>query len=232
MTTLLEIKNINKTIQNKTILKNLSFKLLKGHITALLGPNGSGKTTTLKILSKLIGYDSGILEFDDSLNHINKKVMLVFDEPILYEELTGIEHLNFNMELYNIKLTETEKKEYMQMFQLEQYMHDEIYTYSLGTRKKLQLLCTLINNPPILLLDEYISGLDPISLYNIKNILKQYALKGNSILLATHMLDVAEKFCDDAIIISNGSIVNNDLLSIHDIKEKYSSLEDYFLKSL
>lgn len=228
----LEIKNVNKTINEKPILNDISFRLIKGHVTALLGPNGSGKTTLLKILSNLIKYDSGNVLLNCGLKSSTKDIMLVFDEPILYEELTGIEHLNFNIELYNISLTEDEKNYYIKLFQLEKFIENMISTYSLGTKKKLQLLCTIINNPKILLLDEYISGLDPLSLYNIKNILKDYTSKGNTILLATHMLDVAEKFCDDVIMINNGHVVNDAILSIDELKQKYSSLEEFYIKSI
>jgi len=228
----LEVKNITKIINEETILNNISFKLSEGRITALLGPNGSGKTTILKILSKLINYDSGDIVLKNGLNYDRKNIMMVFDEPILYEELTGIEHLNFNIELYNIKITRAEKLKYIALFQLELFIEKAIYTYSFGTKKKLQLLCTLINNPSILLLDEYISGLDPLSLYNIKCILKDYVSKGNTVLLVTHMLDVAEKFCDDIILLTNGNVVNTNILSVDELRRNYSSLEDFYMKSI
>lgn len=227
-----EVKNINKTIYGKKILDDISFDLNSGSITVLLGPNGSGKTTLLKTLSNLISIDSGNITFNSKLENNCKETMMVFDEPILYDELTGIEHINFNMDLYNIKLTNSEVGNYIKLFQLEKYINKCIYTYSLGTKKKLQLLCTLINKPKILLLDEYISGLDPITLYNIKNILKSYASEGNTILLTTHMLDIAEKMCDFVILINNGNIYDNDSISIKDIKTKYSTLENYYIKSI
>lgn len=228
----IELNNINKSINEKRILNNISFKLFNNKITALLGPNGSGKTTTMKILSKLIEYDSGSVIINKELKYNHNNIMLVFDEPILYEELTGSEHLNFNIELFNIKITEEKKNEYINLFKIEEFMDTEIYKYSLGTKKKLQLLCTLINKPKILLLDEYISGLDPLSLYNIKIILRNYAEQGNSILLATHMLEVAEKFCDDAIMINEGMVVNEGVTNIEEIKSKFGSLENFYIKSL
>ena len=115
---------------------------------------------------------------------------------------------------------------------MELFIEKAIYTYSFGTKKKLQLLCTLINNPSILLLDEYISGLDPLSLYNIKCILKDYVSKGNTVLLVTHMLDVAEKFCDDIILLTNGNVVNTNILSVDELRRNYSSLEDFYMKSI
>lgn len=227
-----EVKNINKLIDDQKVLNNVSFKLVSGHITALLGPNGSGKTTTLKILSNLINYDSGKIVLNNEIQQDHKNIMIVFDEPILYDELTGLEHLDFIIELNNIEIKETEKMDYIKTFELEQSIKKVIYTYSYGTKKKLQLLCTLINNPKILLLDEYISGLDPLSLYNIKQILKGYVSKGNTVLLATHMLDVAEKFCDDVIMINKGGVVNSDILSIDEVRKKFSSLEAFYINSI
>lgn len=228
----IEIKNLNKSINNKKILNDISFSLNSGSITVLLGPNGSGKTTLLKVLSNLISFDLGEIIFNKSLNLNRKDIMMVFDEPILYEELTGIEHVHFNMDIFKTSLSDDEIDYYINLFQLNDYMLKRISTYSLGTKKKLQLLCTLINNPRILLLDEYISGLDPVTLYQVKNILKEYASKGNTVLLTTHMLDIAEKICDYVILINNGIVHNNGLCDIDNIKNEYNSLEHFYIKSI
>lgn len=222
----MKVNKVNKTIDDKQILNDISFKLYSGKITALLGPNGSGKTTTLKVISNLISADSGeiIANKDD--------IMLVFDEPILYEEFTGIEHIKFISDLQCINIQDNDLERYIKNFQLTDFINNLISTYSLGTKKKLQLLCSLLKKPKILLLDEYISGLDPITLYNVKGILKQYAALGNSILLSTHMLDVAEKFCDDIIMIQDGKIIGNKSINIKEIAEKYSSLEEFFIKTI
>lgn len=222
----MKVDKVNKSIDGKHILKDISFELYNGKITALLGPNGSGKTTTLKVISGLISADSGkiIANKDD--------IMLVFDEPILYEELTGIEHIKFIRDLQGINISDNDLEKYIKTFQLTDFINNLICTYSLGTKKKLQLLCSLLKKPKILLLDEYISGLDPITLYNVKEILKHYAALGNSILLSTHMLDVAEKFCDDIIMIQDGRIIGNKSVDMKKIVEKYSSLEEFFIKTV
>jgi ABC-2 type transport system ATP-binding protein len=232
MNILMEVTELKKSINGKVILNNMSFKLQEGRLTVLLGPNGSGKTTTLKILSNLMQYNSGEIILNQEIQDNYDNIMQVFDEPILYEELTGMEHIYFNAELYNIKLTKENLDEYLNLFQIEEYICKPINTYSLGMKKKLQLLCTIINNPRILLLDEYISGLDPTNLYSIKKILKNYVRKGNSILLSTHMLDVAETFCDDVLIINNGIVLNDGVTSVEEIKNKYHSLEEYYMKSI
>lgn len=232
MTDLIQVKDLTKKIKEQIILNNISFSLMEGRITVLLGPNGSGKTTTLKILSKLMKYDNGQIILNENIQDEYTDIMLVFDEPILYEELTGIEHIEFNSQLFNINLKKENIEEYLDLFQMKEYIYSPISTYSLGMKKKLQLLCTMINNPKVLLMDEYISGLDPTSLYNIKNILKRYVKKGNSIVLSTHMLDVAERFCDDVLMINNGCVLNNGIASIESIKLKYNSLEEYYMKSI
>lgn len=232
MNYLIEVKKITKKINGKVILKDISFNVKKGTITVLLGPNGSGKTTTLKILSNLIKYDEGELKYHNDIRTNHKDIMIIFDEPILYEELTGIEHIEFISQLYNIKLDKNYINDYLKLFELEESIYKTIGTYSLGMKKKLQLLCTIINKPKVLLMDEYISGLDPSSLYNIKKILRKYVNDGNSVLLSTHMLDVAEKFCDRVILINNGQVLNNGESDIFDIKSKYDSLEDYYMKTI
>ncbi|SEW04050.1 AAA family ATPase [[Clostridium] fimetarium] len=120
--------------------------------------------------------------------------------------------------------------ELMKVFEMDKYKNITISEYSLGMKKKTQLMCSLILKPKLLLMDEYISGLDPISLAVIKKILIEYANKGNAIILSTHMLDAAERFCNRAIIIDDGEIIAKEE-NLSSIKMKYNSLEEYFIST-
>lgn len=228
---IIELKNIYKNYDNKEILHGISFKIMPGNVVAYLGPNGSGKTTTFNIISGISGFESG--EVIVNKQYYNKKTDLqfVFDKPILYEELTGKEHLNFVCEINKYKACKNEINDIANQFEVEEYFNTRISSYSLGMKKKIQLMCSLILNPKIILMDEYISGLDPMGLFNVKKILRDYASKGNSVVISTHMLDVAETFCNKAIIINEGSIVNEET-DIQKVKEKYNSLEEYFISSI
>lgn len=227
----IKVAGLKLDINGKQILNDIDFTLEKGKIVVLLGPNGSGKTTLLKALNGLIKIKEGqITDGKKSVDFLNKSV-LVFDEPVLYEELTGMEHIRFVMELNSCDYRkQKEQISYMiQQFELKPYMDKLISTYSLGTKKKMQFLCALLCKSDIILMDEYISGLDPQILYSVKKIMREYVNKGHTILLSTHMLDMAERFCDDVILINEGKVVSNGTESIENILRRYGSLEKYYI---
>lgn len=166
----IKVAGLKLDINSKPILNNIDFTLEKGKIVVLLGPNGSGKTTLLKALNGLIKIKEGkITDNKKQVDFLNKSI-LVFDEPVLYEELTGMEHIHFIMELNSCDYKkQKEQISYMiQQFELKPYMNKLIGTYSLGTKKKIQFLCALLCKSDIILMDEYISGLDPQILYSVK----------------------------------------------------------------
>lgn len=227
----IKVAGLKLDINSKPILNNIDFTLEKGKIVVLLGPNGSGKTTLLKALNGLIKIKEGqITDNKKQVDFLNKSI-LVFDEPVLYEELTGMEHIRFIMELNSCDYKkQKEQISYMiQQFELKPYMNKLIRTYSLGTKKKIQFLCALLCKSDIILMDEYISGLDPQILYSVKKIMREYVKEGHTILLSTHMLDMAEKFCDDVILINEGRVVSNGTESIGNILGQYGSLEKYYI---
>lgn len=227
----IKVAGLKLDINGKQILNDIDFTLEKGKIVVLLGPNGSGKTTLLKALNGLIKIKEGqITDGKKRVDFLNKSV-LVFDEPVLYEELTGMEHIRFVMELNSCDYRkQKEQISYMiQQFELKPYMDKLISTYSLGTKKKMQFLCALLCKSDIILMDEYISGLDPQILYSVKKIMREYVNKGHTILLSTHMLDMAERFCDDVILINEGKVVSNGTESIENILRRYGSLEKYYI---
>lgn len=227
----IKVAGLKLDINSKPILNNIDFTLEKGKIVVLLGPNGSGKTTLLKALNGLIKIKEGqITDNKKQVDFLNKSI-LVFDEPVLYEELTGMEHIRFIMELNSCDYKkQKEQISYMiQQFELKPYMNKLIGTYSLGTKKKIQFLCALLCKSDIILMDEYISGLDPQILYSVKKIMREYVKEGHTILLSTHMLDMAEKFCDDVILINGGRVVSNGTESIGNILGQYGSLEKYYI---
>lgn len=227
----IKVAGLKLDINSKPILNNIDFTLEKGKIVVLLGPNGSGKTTLLKALNGLIKIKEGqITDNKKQVDFLNKSI-LVFDEPVLYEELTGMEHIRFIMELNSCDYKkQKEQISYMiQQFELKPYMNKLIGTYSLGTKKKIQFLCALLCKSDIILMDEYISGLDPQILYSVKKIMREYVKEGHTILLSTHMLDMAERFCDDVILINEGRVVSNGTESIDNILGQYGSLEKYYI---
>lgn len=234
MKNVIKVDGINLSINEKHILKDINCQLESGRIVVILGPNGSGKTTFLKTIKGLYKYDTGKIFVDERETDSLKDAVIVFDEPILYEELTGNEHVKFVRELSNCQSNISKKQvdRLIELLELGSCMNKLISTYSLGTKKKIQFLCALINNPKILLMDEYISGLDPQVLYDVKKVMKEYVDRGNFILLSTHMLDMAEKFCDDVMLVKEGRIIGDGVVGISNILSKYKSLEEYYIKMM
>ncbi|WP_238903275.1 ABC transporter ATP-binding protein [Clostridium sp. YIM B02506] len=232
MLDILEVKNVTKKIDDKVILDNISFSLPKGKIMGFVGPNGAGKTSTLKVISGLSNYDSGEITFYNKKIDEAKKGEIIFvqDDPLIYEELTGYEYLHFIIDLFDLKIEKKELNKLIIDLMFEDSVDKEIRTYSLGMKKKIALLGVLIINPRLLLLDEYLSGIDPINLYVIKNTLRNFTESGNSIFISTHQLELAEKFCDIIISIEDGKILDK-YIDMESILKENGSLEDYFVSS-
>lgn len=223
------VSNVSKKVGKETILNNISFSLPKGSIVGLLGLNGAGKTTTLKAVSKMIPIDAGTIKVEgELLQEDNKnKVMFLPDTPLVYPVLSGKEYLSFMGDLINYDLQDAFPL--IKKLNLEHSIDKRISDYSLGMKKKLTLIPLLIKEPKVLLLDEFISGIDPVSMRDIKQILKKYVSKNNSILFSTHQLDVAQVFCDSILIIHHGKI-HTSLMKVDEILKKYGSIEDFFIQ--
>ncbi|HEX6594989.1 MAG TPA: ABC transporter ATP-binding protein [Bacillota bacterium] len=225
----LTVSNLTKIVGKTKILNNISFSLPKGSIVGFLGLNGAGKTTTLKAISKAISIDSGTIKVEDELLKENNKnkVMFLPDTPLVYPVLTGKEYLSFMGDLLNYNLTDSSP--FIKDLNLENAIDKRVSNYSLGMKKKLTLIPLLIKKPKVLLLDEFISGIDPVSMRDIKQILKKYISSKNSILFSTHQLDVAQSFCDSILIIHQGEI-QTPLTRAEEVLEKHETLEDFFIQ--
>ncbi|MGG1368361.1 ABC transporter ATP-binding protein [Priestia megaterium] len=235
---MLEILKLSKQIEGKNIIKSLEFNIEPGQIVALLGPNGAGKTTTIKLLLGLLNPTSGDVKADsisilENRTGYLKKIGYVPDEPFFYEELKGIEFVRFTIDLWDKSTYDQEYyRSLIQHLKMESFIDDPIHTYSYGMKKKLALLVALIHKPNYLIMDEPFNGLDPSTTYNLKNFLQEYASGETAILLSTHMLDVAEKFCTHVAIIKDGNLIIFD--TIKNIKDdnREVSLEKFFIESI
>lgn len=211
---MLEIKNLTKKYGEKVAVDDLSLTVQTGQICAFIGHNGAGKTTTLKAIAGILNFEQGEIKIDGidvKKNPMEAKRVLAYlpDNPDLYEYLTGIEYLNFIANIF--KMSESERKQ-----KIEQYakrigifdaLQSQISSYSHGMKQKLALVSALIHSPRLLLLDEPFVGLDPISSHEMKLIMQEMAKAGATIFYSTHVLDVAEKICDQVAIIKQGKLV-------------------------
>ena len=212
---MLEIKNFTKIYPSgKVGAKNINISVENGDIFAFIGHNGAGKTTTLKAIAGILNFEQGEIKIDGidvKKNPMEAKRILAYlpDNPDLYEYLTGIEYLNFIANIF--KMSENDRKQ-----KIEQYakrigifdaLQSQISSYSHGMKQKLALVSALIHSPRLLLLDEPFVGLDPISSHEMKLIMQEMAQNGATIFYSTHVLDVAEKICNQVAIIKQGKLV-------------------------
>ena len=229
------IKNVSKTYDGKKkAIDNLSFEVKDGEIFAFIGHNGAGKTTLIKSLVGILSFEEGdILINNKSIKEdpIGCKLDMAYvpDNPDLYENMSAIDFINFVCDMYDTSL-ETRKEnieKYAKMFEIENNLKDDISSFSHGMKQKVALIAALSHNPKVLVMDEPFVGLDPKSVYDMKELMKQMAKEGKTIFFSTHILDVAEKLCDRVAIIKDGKIVK--IGKMKDIKGD-SSLEKVFLE--
>lgn len=211
MKKLLECQDLCKSFGKKQILKNVSFELNEGDILAFIGPNGSGKTTTIKLLLGLQGIDKGSVNingFDIKKDFVKaiEKVGAIVENPDTYMYLSGWDNLKLTANMYK-NISDEAIKDIVKLVDLENRIHDKVSKYSLGMRQRLGIARALINKPNILILDEPTNGLDPEGIKDLRNLLKKLAKEGMGILISSHNLAELESFCNKVLIIDNGTII-------------------------
>ncbi len=236
---MIEIKNISKKYKkDKKVIDNLNLKINDGEIFGFLGPNGAGKTTTIKMMTGILEIDEGDILIDNKSIikdpiEAKKQMGLVPDNPDVFLKLKGIEYLNFIADVYDVSTEDRIKKieELAEKFEIINVLNNKIESYSHGMRQKLIIIGTLLHNPRNWILDEPMTGLDPKSSFELKNIMREYASKNNTVFFSTHILDVAERLCDRIGIIDKGKLLfvgtYEDLKK--ELKEK-KSLEELFME--
>ncbi|MFA5857509.1 MAG: ABC transporter ATP-binding protein [Elusimicrobiota bacterium] len=235
------IKTVGLTKQfNRTLaVDNLNLEIADGEIFAYLGPNGAGKTTTLKMLLGLLKPTKGyalVGGLDPQKDPMKVKHMtgLVPEYPYLYRKLTGFEYLNFVADLYHLPKNDIDRiPEVLKTFGLEDWMYDMVESYSHGMQQKLALSAIVLRQPKFIFLDEPLIGLDPLSQRKMREILVGLAKKGATILICTHILEIAEKVCTRVGIINKGQLTH--IGTIDELRKKAdtdaaSGLEDIFFK--
>ena len=236
---MISIRNISKSYDKKNkIIDNLNLEINDGEIFGFLGPNGAGKSTTIKMITGILNIDEGdILINNKSIItdpiEAKKSFGYVPDNPDMFLKLKGIEYLNFLADIYEVGLEERKKKieELTKLFEINDVLNDKIQSYSHGMRQKIVITGSLLHEPQNWIIDEPMTGLDPKSTYELKQIMKKVTEQNHTVFFSTHILDVAEKLCDRIGIINKGKLLFVGTLEEmrKELKEN-KSLEELFME--
>ena len=205
MEPILTINNLTKKFGYLTAVKDLSFTINKGNVYGILGPNGSGKSTTLGIVLNVVNKTSGNFKWFDgkvTTHDALKKVGAIIERPNFYPYMSAIQNLKLVCKIKGIDYTKIEEK--LEVVGLLERKNSKFSTYSLGMKQRLAIASALLNDPEILILDEPTNGLDPQGIHQIREIIKQIAANGTTILLASHLLDEVEKVCSHVVVLRKG----------------------------
>jgi ABC-2 type transport system ATP-binding protein len=234
--TILTIQNLSKRYGRIQALKNVSFSIQKGHVYGILGPNGSGKSTTLGIVLNVVNRTSGDYKWFDGnvqTHEALKKVGAIIERPNFYPYMTAEENLKLVCKIKNINYSKIEEK--LNLVGLTERKDSKFSTFSLGMKQRLAIASALLNDPEILILDEPTNGLDPQGIHQIRDIIKEIASHGTTILLASHLLDEVEKVCSHVVVLRKGEVLYSgsvDGMSANEGFFEISSNDNTTLKSI
>lgn len=231
---MLRIQNLTKTYGNKKAVDDLSLHIRPGEIYGFIGHNGAGKTTTIKSCCGIIKPDSGVIHIDgisvsDDPMECKRRIAYIPDNPDLYAFLTGIKYLNFIADVYGVPAGERDDriKKYADMLELTGDLAQPISAYSHGMKQKLAIISALIHEPRLMIMDEPFVGLDPKASHTVKQLMRELCDRGGAVFFSTHVLEVAEKLCDQVAIIKNGRLIVSG--KMEEVKGN-TSLESVFLE--
>lgn len=211
---MINIEGLTKEYGSKKALDNLNITINDGEIFGLIGHNGAGKSTTIKSLVSIIEPTYGNIFFDgknlkENRLEIKKKIGYVSDTPDLFLKMPVLYFWRFIADVYEIpEAVREERLEYLcKIFSLEDSYEKTIEEFSHGMRQKAFIIAALLSDPDIWILDEPMTGLDPQSAYNLKELMREHTKKGKTVLFSTHVLEVAEQICNRIGILSKGRLI-------------------------
>lgn len=237
---MIEISGVSKSYNRGQIkaVDDVSLTVNDGEIFGFLGPNGAGKTTLIKMITGILNADQGSIKIngrDIKDNPLEAKMQFGFvpDDPNVFSRLAGIEYLNFMADVYRVpsEIRVERIQKLLERFEMSAAAADLIQSYSHGMKQKIVVIGALLHNPPVWILDEPMTGLDPRSSYDLKEMMREHADAGKTVFFSTHVLEVAEKICDRLAIINQGRVIFcGSLQEIRTHARENQSLENLFLE--
>lgn len=208
----LSVKDLSKSYSKHKVLDNVSLEIQPGKLVALVGPNGSGKTTFLNTIANVINMDSGTVEIlgkpntDVSIYH---KYSYMIDNTVLYGYLTGLDHLKFVCETR--KLTKESIRKAVETVGIQAFITKKVKEYSLGMKQQLLFAMAIINEPEFLVLDEPFNGLDPTTIIKVRKILIELRDKGTTVFLSSHNLAEVDQMTSHIVFVKDGKFIEEDI---------------------
>lgn len=223
METVLEIKNLSKHYGRIKAVDGLNLKVQRGNVFGILGPNGSGKTTTLGMILSVINQTNGdFLWFGEkSTKDTRKRIGAILEHPIFYPYLTAIQNLRIVCDIKEVPYSRIE--EVLNQVSLHERKEDKFKTYSLGMKQRLSIASALLCDPEVMLLDEPTNGLDPQGIAEIRELIVDIANSGKTILLASHLLDEVQKVCTHFAVLRRGKLMHSGL--VEDVSKGATMIE-------
>lgn len=209
METVLTISNLTKHFGRIRAVNNLNLEVQRGQVFGMLGPNGSGKTTTLGMLMGVVNPTAGHFSWfgKPPSHHIRKKIGAVLEHPIFYPYLSGQKNLELNS---MVKQCPPENiPAVLELVELTGRKDDKYKTYSLGMKQRLAIASALLNDPTVLILDEPTNGLDPMGIAEIRELIRKIAANEKTIILASHLLDEVQKVCTHFCVLKKGDLIHS-----------------------
>lgn len=219
----LKINKLTKKFGRLTAVDQLDLTIKAGQVYGILGPNGSGKTTTLGMILEVVAPTSGSFEWFGGLNNVDarQKIGSILETPCFYSYLTAVQNLRI---VAHIKKCGTDRiDEILKQVNLYERKDDKFKTYSLGMKQRLSLAAALLSDPPVLMLDEPTNGLDPEGIAEVRQLIRDIAAQGKTIIMASHLLDEVQKVCTDFCILRKGVKLHEG--SVHEILGETNAVE-------
>ncbi len=209
MKEVLSVREVVKTFGAVRAVDGVSFSVQQGTITGLLGRNGAGKTTTIRMVTGIFMPDSGTIEWHDGDRNTQDRIGYLPEERGLYRQMKMVELLLFLAEIKGRRGPEVAKSvdQWLERFELTDKRNAKVEELSKGNQQKVQLIGTLLHEPDLIVLDEPQSGLDPVNMVIVRNLLRELKEEGRTILLSTHMMGEAERMADDIVLVHQGKVV-------------------------
>jgi ABC-2 type transport system ATP-binding protein len=211
---MIELRNLTKRYGRITAVNRLNLSIPRGELFGFIGPNGAGKTTTIRMIGGLLAPTAGTVIIDGidmtrEPERAKKRIGLIPDRPFLYEKLTGMEFMRFIADFYDVdhRSLDENARRLLAMFGLEGRSHELIESYSHGMKQRLIMSAAMLHEPPLIVVDEPMVGLDPRGIKMVRDLFRDMARNGATIFMSTHTLKLAEAICDRIGVINDGNLI-------------------------